>query len=188
MLDNEGLHVVGLARSTSSAKRVEQALAGARVAATEDCNWQAQVAALAAGRKMVAVLDCVSGALVGDLAPLLADDAAIVTYGGLGAGMLGISGLDITDHQFVIRGVTFTRWFLELSQDEQARDIQSAIAPAYELPGLFRVSGFYSLADFQQAVSAVEAPQRDGFVFFKGREACDEPPARCDWTIASGCR
>jgi len=99
--------------------------------------------------------------------PLLADDAAIVTYGSLGAGKLGISGPEIIDHQFVIRGVTFVRWFVELSQEEQISDIRSAIKLAGELPCLFRVGGIYSLTDFQQAISAVEAPNRDGFVFIK---------------------
>ena len=166
-LDKEGLKPIGLARSTASAKRVATELAGVQVAATEDADWQTQVTSLAAGKKIVGVLDCVSGSLVGDLVTLLADDAAIVTYGGLGGGKLGISGPEIIDHQFVIRGVTFVRWFVELSQDEQINDIRSAIKLAGELPSLFKVGGVYGLADFQEAISAVEMPNRDGFVFIK---------------------
>jgi NADPH2:quinone reductase len=166
-LDKEGLKPIGLARSTASAKRVATELAGVQVAATEDADWQTQVTSLAAGKKIVGVLDCVSGSLVGDLVPLLADDAAIVTYGALGGRKLGIGGPEIIDHQFVIRGVTFVRWFSELSQDEQINDIRSAIKLAGELPSLFKVGGVYSLADFQRAISAVEAPNRDGFVFIK---------------------
>jgi len=166
-LDKEGLTPIGLARSTASAKRVETELVGTRVTATDRADWQTQVVSLAAGKKIVGVLDCVSGSLVGDFASLLADDAAIITYGGLGGGKLGISGLQITDHQFVIRGVTFVRWFLDLSQDEQINDIESAIKLTNELPSLFKVSGVYGLSDFQEAILAVEAPNRDGFVFFK---------------------
>jgi NADPH:quinone reductase-like Zn-dependent oxidoreductase len=166
-LDKEGLKPIGLARSTASAKRVATELAGVQVAATEDADWQTQVTSLAAGKKIVGVLDCVSGSLVGDLVPLLADDAAIVTYGGLGGDKIGIGGPEIIDHQFFIRGVKFVRWFSELSQDEQINDIRSAIKLAGELPFLFKVGGVYSLADFQEAISAVEAPNRDGFVFIK---------------------
>jgi len=108
-LDKEGLKPIGLARSTASAKRVATELAGVQVAATEDADWQTQVTSLAAGKKIVGVLDCVSGSLVGDLVPLLADDAAIVTYGGLGGDKIGIGGPEIIDHQFVIRGVKFVR-------------------------------------------------------------------------------
>ncbi len=166
-LDKEGFKPIGLARNRASAKRVATELAGVKVAATGDADWQTQIASLTAGKKIVGVLDCVSGSLIGDLVPLLADDAAIVTYGSLGAGKLGISGPEIIDHQFVIRGVTFVRWFVELSQEEQISDIRSAIKLAGELPCLFRVGGIYSLTDFQQAISAVEAPNRDGFVFIK---------------------
>lgn len=166
-LDRDGLKPIGLARSTASANRVETEVPGTKVTATDRVDWQAQVTSLAAGKKIVGVLDCVSGTLVGDFAPLLADDAAIITYGGLGGGNLGISGLQITDHQFVIRGVNFVRWFLELSQDEQINDIKSAIKLANELPSLFKVGGVYGLADFQEAILAVDAPNRAGFVFFK---------------------
>lgn len=166
-LDKEGLKAIGLARSTASAKRIATELAGVQVTATEDVDWQSQVTSLAAGKKIVGVLDCVSGSLVGDLVPLLADDAAIVTYGALGGDKLGIGASEIVGRQFVIRGVVFVRWFSELTQDEQIDDIQSAIKLVGELPFLFKVGGVYSLADFQQAISAVEAPNREGFVFLK---------------------
>ncbi len=166
-IDKEGLKPIGLARSTASATRGATELAGVQVAATEDADWQTQITSFAAGKKIVGVLDCVSGSLVGDLVPLLADDAAIVTYGALGGGKLGIGGPEIIAHQFVIRGVTFGRWFFELSQEEQINDIRSAIKLAGELPSLFKVGGVYSLADFREAISAVEAPNRDGFVFIK---------------------
>lgn len=166
-LGKEGLKPIGLTRSTASAKRVATELAGVQVAATEDADWQTQLTSLAAGKKIVGVLDCVSGSLVGDLVPLLADDAAIVTYGALGGGKLGIGAPEIVGRQFVIRGVVFVRWFSELSRDEQINDIQSAIKLAGELPFLFKVGGVYGVADFQRAISAVEASNRDGFVFIK---------------------
>lgn len=166
-LKTEGLTPIGLARSAASAKRVATELAGVRVAATEDADWQTQITSFAAGRKIIGVLDCVSGSLVGDLVPLLADDAAVVTYGTLGGRTLGIGGPEIIDHQFVIRGVTFGRWFLELSREEQLDDVRSAIELAGELPSLFKVGGVYSLADFREAIAAVEAPNRDGFVLIK---------------------
>jgi NADPH:quinone reductase-like Zn-dependent oxidoreductase len=166
-LETEGLKLIGLARSEPSATRVAAELAGVHVAATEDAEWQTQVTSLAARRKIVGVLDCVSGSLVGDLVPLLADDAVILTYGALGGGKLGIGVPDIVNRQFVIRGVTFVRWFSELSQDEQISDMQSAIKLAGELPSLFKAGGVYRLDEFQQAISAVEAPNRDGFVFIK---------------------
>ncbi|WP_192799646.1 alcohol dehydrogenase catalytic domain-containing protein [Brucella intermedia] len=168
-LQKDGLKPIGLARSTASGTRVAGELAGVPVTATEVANWQAHVTSIAGERKIVGVLDCVSGSLVRDFLPLLADDAAIITYGGLGAGNLDISALEIVDNQFVIRGITFGRWFSELARDEQINDIRSAIKLARELPSLFKVGGVYNLDEFQAAVSAVEAPNRDGFIFIKPR-------------------
>ncbi len=166
-LNEAGVKPIGLARSTASAKRVATELAGVQVLVTEDADWQTQVSSSAAGKKIVGVLDCVSGSLIRDVVPLLAADATIVTYGALSGEKFGISGSQLISSQFVVRGVVFTRWFVELSQDEQINDIRSAIKLAGELPSLFKVGGVYSLADFQQAISAVEAPNRDGFVFIK---------------------
>lgn len=167
MLMREGSAPIGLSRGRASARRVMAALDGAKVAATEDADWPSQVASLAEDRKIVGVLDCVSGGLVREYAPLLSNDAAIVTYGALGGADIGIGAPDIVARQFVIRGVVFTRWFTDLSPDEQAADIRSAIQLATELPPLFRTGGVYPLAEVRNAVAAVEAPQRDGFIFLR---------------------
>ena len=167
MLVREGLAPIGLSRGRASAARVMAALDGAKIAATEDTDWSTQVASLAEDRKIVEVLDCVSGGRVGEYAPLLSDDAAIIAYGALGGADLGIGAPDIVARQFVIRGVVFTRWFTDLTTDQKAADIRSAIQLAMDLPSLFRTSGVYPLADVRNAVAAVEAPQRDGFIFLK---------------------
>lgn len=167
LLDKEELTSIGLTRSAASAKRVAAEMAGTKLTSTEEDDWQAKVTGLAAGKKIVGVLDCVSGSLVGDLVPLLADEAAIVTYGALGGNEFGIGAADIVGRRLLIRGVTFGRWFAELSQEEQHEDIQSAFRVASELPSIFKVAGVYSLSDFRKAVLAVEAPNRDGFIFIK---------------------
>ena len=166
-LSSDGLMPIGLARSTASAKRIAAELRGIPVVAAEDADWQTKITSHAEGRKIVGVLDCVSGSLIGDLEPLLAPDAAIVVYGALGGGKLGVSLPGIINQQFVVRGVTFFRWFFELQRDEQIEDIRSAIKLAGELPSLFKVGGVYGLEDFREAISAVEAPNRDGFIFLK---------------------
>lgn len=167
LLVNEGLAPIGLARSTTSANRVATELAGVQVAATENTKWQTQITSLAGGNKIVAVLDCVSGLLLGDIAPILADGATIVTYGALGGDYLSIGASEVVVRQFVIRGVTFGRWFVELSHEEQMNDIHAAFKLAVELPSLFKVSRIFGLAELQEAISAVEAPNRDGFVFIR---------------------
>lgn len=113
------------------------------------------------------MLDCVSGALVRALVPLLADDATIVTYGALDGETFGLGGSEIIGRQFVHRGVAFTRWFVDLSRDEQITDIRAAFGLADERPSFFKVAGVYGFANFREAISAVEAPNRDGYVLIK---------------------
>ena len=166
-LQTEGLSAVGLTRSRASANRVATELANAQVVATDGGDWRARVTEAAAGKKIVGVLDCVFGPLLGELAPLLANDAAIVTYGALGGHTLGIGAPALVNRQFVIRGVVFVRWFSDLSPEEQAQDIRSAIALAGEQPLLFKTAAVHGLAEFRQAIASVEAQDRDGFVFVK---------------------
>ena len=89
--------------------------------------------------------------------------------GSLVGGKLGISAPEIIDHQFVIRGVTVVRWFSELSQDEQLNDIRSAINLPVSCRPSSRSAVFVAspTLDSQRAISAIEEPNRDGFVFIK---------------------
>ena len=166
-LDKEGIKPIGLARTAVTAKRVATELAGVWVTAVEDANWRAQVTSFAAGKKIVGVLDCVAGPLIADLLPLVANEAAIVTYGALGGSELTLGPVELVSRQLVVRGEVFGKWFRELSPGERAGDIQSAFRLATELPALFRVSSIYTLADIKDAVMAVEAPGRNGFVLVK---------------------
>ena len=167
LLDRNGLRAIGLARSAASAKRVAAELPGTKMAAVEDDDWRARITRLAAGKKVVGVLDCVSGPLLGELVPLLAEGAAIVTYGALGGNQLAIGTNAIVGLKLTIRGVVLWQWHVELSHDEQQEDISSAFALASEVPSLFKVSRVYGLAEADQAVIAVEAPNRDGFILLK---------------------
>ena len=166
-LDKEGIKPIGLARSAVTAKRVATELAGVQVTSVDDADWRAQVTSFAAGRKIVGVLDCVAGPLIADLLPLVANETAIVSYGALGGSELTLGPVELVSRQLVASGVIFGKWFRELSSEERADDIQAAFRLAAELPALFRVSSIHSLADIKQAVLAVEAPGRDGFVFVK---------------------
>lgn len=167
LLEDEGIATIGLTRSAASAHRVAAELEGVRLVATEDADWQSRIASLTLDREIVGVLDCVSGSLVEEFAPLLTDDAAVVTYGGLDGNKLAISALDLVDRQLLFRGVTFGRWFSEVSRVDQLADVRSAFEFAARKPWLFKTGGIFGLADFQEAISAVEAPNRDGFVFIR---------------------
>ncbi len=166
-LDQEGIKPIGLARSAATAERVATELAGVEVAAIEDEDWRERITSIAAGRKIVGILDCVAGSLIADLLPLMADEAAIVVYGALGGGQPMFGPADLIGRQLVVRGALFARWFGEFSAEEKADDIEAAFRLAAELPSLFKLSSIHGLADIGKAVIAVEARGRDGFVFVK---------------------
>ncbi|MGE7370373.1 alcohol dehydrogenase catalytic domain-containing protein [Neorhizobium sp. NPDC001467] len=167
LLREEGIEGIGLARTAASAARIKEVLGDVVVAAMDNPTWRSQVTDTCAGKKIVGVLDCVSGKILSELATLLADDAAIISYGALGGGTLDINTLEVVGHQFVIRGVVFTRWFSELSLEQQSEDIRSAFEVSRAFPSLFRTHKIFEFGDIQAAVAAVEAPGRNGFVFLR---------------------
>jgi NADPH:quinone reductase-like Zn-dependent oxidoreductase len=166
-LNAEGLVAVGLTRSQTSAERLGKEIQNISSFSSDQPHWQDRLQSSLAGRPLVAVADCVSGTLVRDLLPLLADDAAILTYGALDRSPIGVTGLDVTDQQFTIRGVVFFRWFFEVSAPEQREDIAAAIRLAQSHPELFAVADTFGLDQIQQAIAAVERPGRKGFVLLK---------------------
>ncbi|MBB3695587.1 alcohol dehydrogenase catalytic domain-containing protein [Sphingomonas sp. BK580] len=167
MLRQEGVVAIGLARAPASAERVASELNGVPVVATSGLDWQDQVRLMASNKKIIGVLDCVSGPLLAQVAQLLADDAVIVTYGALGGVSIDIGAPQLIGQQLVVRGVVFSRWFTEVSPDEQVEDVRSAFAVARALPSLFRTGSVFDLDHFRDAVRAVEAPGRAGFVFLR---------------------
>jgi len=73
-------------------------------------GWQDALLGAAAGRPIVAVADCVSGGLLAGLAPLIANNAAIITYGGLDPNPIGLTGLAVASRQLEVRGITGFPW------------------------------------------------------------------------------
>ena len=99
-----------------------------------------------------------------ELIPLLSDDAAIIIYGGLDPNPVGLTGLDITARQFVLRGVSVGRWFTETNPELQQQDVAASIALARAHPELFPVADTYDLKNWREAIGAVERPGREGFI------------------------
>ena len=174
LMREEKILAVGLVRSEESADRIRSTLGDISVTATSERDWLSSVSSKVGRRDIVGVLDCVSGQILEDISPVLADDAAIVTYGALSGKKLAFDTLQVTSRQFIIRGVVFTRWFSELSAEERANDLESAFAVARAFPSLFRTSDVYGLDDIRAAVVAVERPGRNGFVFLRPDRPMDQ--------------
>jgi NADPH:quinone reductase-like Zn-dependent oxidoreductase len=163
-----GLDVIGLTRSEAAAKRTGELAPGVRFVAQASKDWLRTLEAHLAGRQFVVLGDCVSGALLTALDPMIGAGAAIVTYGGLDPNPIGLTGLEVAARGIDIRGVPIFRWF-SLSPEQQQADIAAALDLGRAHPELFPAGGVYDLANWHAAIAAVETPGRDGFVFLKMR-------------------
>ncbi|MFW2853486.1 alcohol dehydrogenase catalytic domain-containing protein [Sphingomonas sp. TX0543] len=163
-----GLDVIGLTRSEAAARRTAELVPGVRFFATATSGWLNTLEAETGGRQFAVLGDCVSGALLTELDPLIANSASIITYGGLDPNPIGITGLQVASRGIVVRGIPIFLWF-NAPQAQQQADIADALALGRAHPELFPTGGVYDLADWAAAVTAVEAPGRDGFVFLKMR-------------------
>lgn len=166
MLD-EGISPIGLTRSSSGAARAKALAPDIAFLSTSDPDWQAGVRDAAAGRPIVAIADCVSGSLVGEVAELLQDDGVISTYGGLAAEPLGLTGLQIASRALQISGVTIGRWFTATTEDVRQADIKAAISLAQRHPELFPVAAKIPLESFRDAMVLLERPNRNGGVILE---------------------
>lgn len=167
LMMEEGLHVIGLVRSSDGVSRAKALAPDITFLSTGEAGWQDGVRAATGERPVVAIADCVSGALVGQVAELLQDDGLISTYGGLASEPLGLTGLQITSRGLKINGVTIRTWFTSAGEEVQRADIATAIDLALRRPNLFPVAAALPLEKFREAVELVERPGRNGAVMFK---------------------
>jgi NADPH:quinone reductase-like Zn-dependent oxidoreductase len=163
----EGLTVIGLTRSEGTAAHVRSLAPDVEIVSTDTAGWKKKVRSLAGRRNIVAVADCVSGALTGAMAELLVDDGPIITFGGLSSEPIGLTGLQVTSRQLQIRGVTVGRWFTATSEATRQDDVDAALAIARSHPELFGVSDIFGFDEFRDAVREVESPDRRGFVLMR---------------------
>jgi NADPH:quinone reductase-like Zn-dependent oxidoreductase len=168
LLREAGVETIGLTRSEAAAVRTGRLVPGVRYVAQESVDWLSALERAAGGRAFVALGDCVSGALLTQLSPLIANGATVVTYGGLDPHPVGLTGLDLASRGLELRGIPVFPW-LDMTAAEKQADISAALALARAHPALFPAAGAYRLEDWREAIVAVETPGREGFVFLKPR-------------------
>jgi len=169
LLVDAGVSVIGLTRSNEGAAQARARAPDVAFVSTKAAGWQAGVRAAAVGRPIVAIADCVSGPLIGEVAELLRDDGLISVYGGLSPEPPGLSGLQIASRGLEIRGVTIGRWFTAATEAMRQADIAAAIELGLRHPELFPVAARVPLENFRDAVALLERPGRDGGVMLEMR-------------------
>src|ERR1700751_4178635 len=162
LLTDRGVKVIRLVRSEVSAEKLAGLLPGSPIFATDAADWKERARAAAEGAKIHVAIDSVGGAMLGDVADLLAEGTG--TVGNFGS--LGGQASDIrlfSPRALALRGVFLGQWIRQPADVRQA-DIALARRLAHEPQSLFEVAASYPPSLIGDAVAHVGRSGRNGGV------------------------
>ena len=164
LLVERGVKVIRLVRSESGAGRLAAILPGSPIFATDTPGWKERARSAAGGAKVHVAIDSVGGALLGDVADLLAEGTGtVVNFGSLGGEASDIRLF--APRALTLKGVFLGQWTQQPADVRQA-DIALAQQIAREPLSLFEVAASYPPSQIADAIAHVGRPGRDGVVLF----------------------
>jgi NADPH:quinone reductase-like Zn-dependent oxidoreductase len=164
LLVERGVKVIRLVRSESGAARLAAILPGSPIFATDTPGWKERARSAAGGAKVHVAIDSVGGALLGDVADLLAEGTGtVVNFGSLGGAATDIRLF--APRALTLKGVFLGQWTQQPADVRQA-DIALAQQIAHEPLSLFEVAASYPPSQIADAIAHVGRPGRDGVVLF----------------------
>jgi NADPH:quinone reductase-like Zn-dependent oxidoreductase len=163
LLTDRGVKVIRLVRSEAGAGSWPNP-AGSPIFATDAAGWKERARAAADGAKIHVAIDSVGGALLGDVADLLAEGTGtVVNFGSLGGELSDIRLF--APRALTLRGVFLGQWMQQPANMRQA-DIALAQRLALEPQSLFEVAASYPPSRIGDAVAHVGRSGRNGVVLF----------------------
>jgi NADPH2:quinone reductase len=164
LLTDRGVKVIRLVRSEVGAEKLAELLPGSPIFATDPAGWKERARAAAEGAKIHVAIDSVGGALLGDVADLLAEGTGtVVNFGSLGGEASDIR--PFAPRALTLKGVFLGQWMQQPADVRQA-DIVLAHRLALEPQSLFEVAASYPPSRIGDAVAHVAQPGRNGVVLF----------------------
>ncbi len=164
LLTDRGVKVIRLVRSEAGAKKLAKLLPGSPIFATDAAGWKERARAAADGAMIHVVIDSVGGALLGDVADLLAEGTGtVVNFGSLGGELSDIRLF--APRALTLKGVFLGQWMQQPADMRQA-DIAFAQRLALESQSLFEVAASYPPSRIGDAVAHVGRSGRNGVVLF----------------------
>lgn len=168
VLLERGFDVIGIVRREAGVDALNVVFPDLPVIATEAPDWQAKVAAAAAGQPIGVVLDPVGGQVASVLAGSLAQGGTMISYGDLSGEPISVPALYFSTRDIRLFGVTVGRW-AGLPQDVRQSDLALALDLAARKPELFPVEATYELAEVAKAAAHVEVAGKTGTVLVASR-------------------
>ena len=164
LLVERGVKVIRLARSELGAEALAALLPGSPIFATDSIGWKERAGAASGGLKIHVAIDCVGGALLGEIADLLAEGTGTVVNFGTLAGEASDIRL-FAPRALTLKGVFLGQWMQQPAEVRQA-DIALALRLAREAMSVFEVAASYPPSRIGDAVAHVGRPRRNGVVLF----------------------
>jgi NADPH:quinone reductase-like Zn-dependent oxidoreductase len=164
LLTDRGVKVIRLVRSEAGAERLAARLPSSPVFSTDATGWKERARAAANEAKIHVAIDSVGGALLGDVADLLAEGTGTV----VNFGTLGGEASDVrlfAPRALTLKGVFLGQWMRQPAEVRKA-DIALAQRLALVPQPLFEVAARYPPSRIGDAVAHVGRPGRSGMVLF----------------------
>jgi NADPH2:quinone reductase len=159
-----GLKIVGAVRSTAGAKALSARFPNMTVVSTADSDWIGEVRRTAGERPLQVIMDPVGGAMVSNLAGLLADNGALLFYGGLAPEPITFPSIGLAHHEIMFKGVSSSRWLQTTSAEQRREDVREAVEIGRATLEQFDVEADYDLARFADAIQHIQRTGRNGAV------------------------
>jgi NADPH2:quinone reductase len=109
-------------------------------------------------------MDPVGGAMVSNLAGLLADNGALLFYGGLAPEPITFPSIGLAHHEIMFKGVSSSRWLQTTSAEQRREDVREAVEIGRATLEQFDVEADYDLARFADAIQHIQRTGRNGAV------------------------
>lgn len=163
---SRGIKTLNLVRREEAA---EELIAGGmeNVLSTSDADWLSKARAIIGDEGAQAAIDSVGGAVVADIAKLLAKDALLVVFGTATGEPLALGAGDMISKHLTVKGFWGARVIGEMADADKARLIGELVrlATSGELP--LTSGGTYPLAEIKDAVKASLTPGRTGKILLR---------------------
>ncbi|MGJ7511179.1 alcohol dehydrogenase catalytic domain-containing protein [Variovorax sp. GT1P44] len=160
---SRGIHVVSVVRRRGGAEALRNRLTGVPIVTTDDENWKQQLTAALDGQPIRAVVDPVGGLIPSEIASMLANGGAVISYGDLSGEPISLSALSFSTRGISIRGVSVGGWG-GLPEPQRRADVSIALDLARTDPSQFDVEAEYPFAAVSEAALHAERAAKSGAV------------------------
>lgn len=162
-----GIHVVNLVRRDAGIDELAAVGIGNAVS-TERPGWEDRVRSVTGGQPIVRGLESVGGAGANQLMSVLADGAALVSFGSMAGKPLEIDSGHLIFRQMTVRGFWGAKRSAMTDRADMARMIGELVKMATVGVLNLSVDAIFDLSDAGVAVGASDRPGRSGKIALRG--------------------